>query len=87
MELEKTLGIPQRELGNLMLSLADMQQHASLLAEARVTIEEAINIIPEDYIPERLNALEQLAGVVEQLGDHPAAVAAREKALHLKDDA
>ena len=85
MEAEKRLGLGERELANLTLFLAEMQQKQRKLGEAKATIENAINLFPPD--PSELSvAYADLASILAELGDSNGASIAGQKSAELRKE-
>jgi tetratricopeptide (TPR) repeat protein len=86
MEAEHRLGIGQRELANLTMYLADMQQKQGKLDLAKQTIDNAINLYPRDCFSELSQAYEDLAAVLAQLRDPLGAASAKTKSVELRKE-
>src|SRR5207253_903761 len=72
-DTEKRLGIGERELANIMIWLAEMQQKQGKLNDAKQTIENAIDLYPQGYLPELSGAYHDLSSVLEEIGDSVSA--------------
>jgi tetratricopeptide (TPR) repeat protein len=83
-DAERRLGIGAREMGNLLMWLAEMQWKQSNFVVARATIEEAIKAYPATSLPELSQAHADLASVLAQLGDPTGASAAAKKSQELR---
>jgi hypothetical protein len=85
-ESEKRVGIGERELANLTRWLAEMQQKQGKLDDAKQTIENAIGTYPDGCLPELSGAYNDLASVLEEMGDSGTASAAKRKAAELQKE-
>jgi tetratricopeptide (TPR) repeat protein len=83
-DAERRLGIGDRELGNLLMWLAEMQGKQNSFIVARATIEVAIKVYPAASLPELSQAYADLASVLAQLGDPTGASAAAKKSKELR---
>ena len=70
-----------RELGNMMLCLADMQKSQGKLADAIETTEQAITLFPDRYELERSDAYRVLSQLLAEFGEPRAAEEALKKPL------
>ena len=82
-DTEKRLGIGERELANMMMWLAEMQQKQGKLNDAKQTIEYAIDLYPQGYLPELSGAYNDLASVLEEIGDSAGASVAMKKSAEV----
>ncbi len=83
-DAEKRLGIGDRELGNLMMWLAEMQHKQGKLADTKTTIENAIVIYPDGCLPELSGAQQELSDVLKEIGDITLATQCRKTAIDLQ---
>jgi tetratricopeptide (TPR) repeat protein len=83
-DTEKQLGLGSRELGNLMMWLAEMQRKQRKLDECRQTIESAIGLFPDP--PDLAGAYNELASVLEEIGDSPGTAKAMKKSAELRHE-
>lgn len=82
----KRSGISDRELAGQMIWLAELQQKQGKWDSAKITIKNAIKLIPPGCLPELAYANEELASVLNKLGDTAAASSATMRSAELQKE-